>query len=99
MPNDYKQKEPSKTERMLYELAMAQNQMEKGLWSTSTVVMALALLTKAKPEEIAALMYEDEKIKEFSNKVNEHIKKLEAEKHKGHDHAKEDDTEEMPKIE
>jgi hypothetical protein len=86
MPHDYKQKEPSKTERMLYELAMNQNQMEKGLWSTSTVVMALAILTKSKPEEVAELMFENEKIKEFSEKVNEKIKKLEAEKHKDHKH-------------
>jgi hypothetical protein len=98
MPNDYKQKEPSKTERMLYELAMAQNQMEKGLWSTSTVVMALALITKAKPEEVAALMYEDSKIKEFSEKVNAEIKRLEAEKHKDHKHSNEPGEEEMPKA-
>ena len=90
MPHDYKQKEPSKTERMLYELAMNQNQMEKGLWSTSTVVMALAILTKAKPEEVAKLMFENEKIKEFSEQVNAEIKKLESEKHKDHDHAKEE---------
>ncbi len=86
MANDYIKKEPTKTEKMLYELAMAQHQMEKGLWSTSTVVMALAVLSKAKPEEVAKLMFDDEKIKEFSNQVNQEIKKLEAEKHKGHEH-------------
>lgn len=75
---------------MLYELAMAQHQMEKGLWSTSTVVMALAILSHAKPEEVAKLMFEDDKIKEFSNKVNEEIKKLETEKHKDHNHDNKD---------
>jgi hypothetical protein len=89
MSNDYKQKEPTKTEKMLYELAMAQNQMEKGLWSTSTVVMALAVLTKADPEEVAKLMVDDAKLKEYSQKVNDEIKKLEAEKHKDHAHTKE----------
>jgi len=80
MPTDYLKKEPSKTEKMLYDLAMAQHQMEKGLWSTSTVVMALAMLTKTKPEELAEFMANgDEKIKEYSEKVNEILKKLQAE--------------------
>lgn len=88
MPNDYIKKEPTKTEKMLYELAMAQNQMEKGLWSTSTLVMVMAILSKAKPEEIAELMVNgDEKIKEFSAKVNELAKKLDEAKHKDHEHA------------
>ena len=75
---------------MFYELAVAQHQMEKGLWSTSTVVMVLGILTKSKPEDIAELMVNgDEQIKEFSSKINEAAKKLEAEKHKTHDHANE----------
>lgn len=91
MPNDYIKKEPSKTEKMIYELAMNMQQMEKGLWSTSTVAMVLGILMKAKPEEVAELMVNgDEKIKEFSAQVNEAAKKLEAEKHKGHDHGDED---------
>ncbi len=82
MSKDYIKKEPSKTERMLYELAMAQNQMEKGLWSTSTLVMVLAILGKHKPEEIAELMVNgDAQIKEFSDKVNEAVKKLHVDKH------------------
>ena len=89
MAHDFKQKEPSKTERMLYELAVNQNQMEKGLWSTSTLVMVSAILNKLKPEEIAELMVNgDEKIKKFSTEINEHIQKLEAKKHEGHDHTK-----------
>ena len=81
MPNDYIKKEPTKTEKMIYELAMAQHQMEKGLWSTSTVVMALAILTKTKPEDLADLMANgDPKIKEFSEKVNEIIKQKQEEK-------------------
>lgn len=82
MPNDYIKKEPSKTEKMLYELAMAQHQMEKGLWSTSTLVMVLAILTKQDPQKIADLMINgDEQIKEFSGKVNELAKKLDEAKH------------------
>jgi hypothetical protein len=89
MANDFLKKEPTKNEKMIYELAMAQRQMENGLWSTSTLVMILAILTKQKPEEIAELMVNgDSQIKEFSEKVNEIIKTLNAEKHKGHDHSK-----------
>jgi len=83
MPSDYIKKEPTKTEKMIYELAMAQHQMEKGLWSTSTVVMALAILTKTKPEDLAELMANgDPKIKEFSEKVNEVIKQKQEQKPK-----------------
>ena len=47
------------------------------------------MLTKQDPKEIAALMANgDEKLKEFSGKINEEIKRLEAEKHKDHDHSK-----------
>lgn len=81
MSKDYLKKQPSKTESMLYELAMAQRQMENGLWSTSSLVMILAILTKQKPEEIAELMVNgDVKLKEYSDKVNEVIKKLNTEK-------------------
>ena len=91
MPNDYVKKEPTKTEKMLYELAMAQNQMERGLWSTSTLVMVLAVLTKQKPEEVAELMVNgDDKIKAFSEEVNKIVKELDAKKHEGHDHTKEE---------
>lgn len=83
MSKDYLKKEPSKTEKMIYELVMAQNSMEKGLWSTSSLVIVLALLTKQNPKDIAELMVNgDGKLKEFSGKINEEIKKLEAEKHK-----------------
>jgi hypothetical protein len=82
MPHDYIKKEPTKTERMLYELAMSHNQMEKGLWSTSSLVIILAMLTKQDPKKIAELMVNDDAgLKEFSGKINEEIKKLEAEKH------------------
>ncbi len=90
MSHDFKHKEPTKTEKMLYEIVMAQNSMEKGLWSTSSLVLTLALLTNQDPEKIAELMVNgDEKLKEFSKKINDAIKKLEEVKHKDHDHSKE----------
>ena len=89
MSSDFKQKEPSKTEKMIYELAMAQNSMEKGLWSTSTLVIVMGILTGQDPQKIAELMVNgDEQIKKFSKKVNEEIKILENKKHEGHDHDK-----------
>lgn len=92
MANDYKQKEPSKTEKFLFDLAMNQQQMEKGLWSTSTLVISLAMLTKQDPKELAELVVNgDEKIKEFSKKVNDEIKALEGKKHAGHNHAKKEE--------
>ncbi len=80
MGKDFLKKEPTKSEKMIYELAMNQHQMEKAMWSTSTVVMALAMLSKVSPEDLAKQMFEDEKIKAFSQQVNEVIKKLEASK-------------------
>lgn len=88
MANDYLKKEPSKTEKMIYELAMNQHNMEKGLWSTSAHVVALGLALGADPKKIADFMVNgDEKIKEFSKTINDEIKRLEAEAHKGHNHA------------
>ena len=81
MANDFKHKEPSKTERMMYEIVRNQQSMEKGLWSTSTLVIALGILTKTDPEKIAEIMVSgDEQIKEYSKKVNDAIKKLEEAK-------------------
>lgn len=86
MANDFKRKEPTKTEKVLYEIMVAHQNMERGLWSTSSVVMALAMITKTDPKQIAEALVEEEKIKDFSKKVNEEIKKLEEAKHKDHKH-------------
>ncbi len=97
MPTDFKQKEPSKTEKMLYELAMNMNAMEKGLWSTSTLVITLAMLTKTDPKDVAEMMVNgDAKLKEFSKQVNDAIKALEDVKHKDHDHSTEASPEPAP---
>lgn len=90
MAHDFKKKEPSKTDKMLYELAMAQHQMEKGLWSTSTVVMALAVALKVNAKDVAKFMVNDAEIKEFSQKVNDEIRLLEAEKNKAQEPTKEE---------
>jgi len=91
MSNDYLKKEPSKNEKMMYQLAMAQQQMEKGLWSTSAHMVAIGILTKVEPEEVAKILASgDEKIKEYSEKVNEAVKKLQEEKAKRDEPKKEE---------
>ena len=90
MAQDFKHKEPTKTEKMLYELVMNQNSMEKAMWSTSTLVISMGILNNIDPEKIAELMVSgDEKVKEYSKKVNDAIKKLEQEKYKDHNHTEE----------
>jgi hypothetical protein len=94
MAHDFKHKEPSKTEKMIYELVMNQQSMEKGLWSTSTLAIIMGILNDVEPEKIAELMVNgDDKIKEYSKKINEAIKKLEEAKGDkqpaAHDHSHE----------
>jgi len=81
MANDFLKKEPSKTEKILYDLALQQHSMERSLWSTSAHVVALALALGADPKKVAELMVAgDEKIKEYSKVINKEIERLEKEK-------------------
>jgi hypothetical protein len=90
MPNDFNKREPSKTEKVLYELYMQQQGMERSLFTNSSLLIALAMNSNIKPEELAGMLVNDnEKLKDYSKKVNEAIEKLEKEKHPehGHDHG------------
>jgi hypothetical protein len=80
MPHDFQKKEPSKNEKLIYELFMQQQQMERGLWSTSAHVVALALALGADPVKVAELMGDDAKMKEYSDKINEIVSKTQKEK-------------------
>ncbi len=81
MANDFQKKEPTKNERMLFELAMNQQQIERSLWSTSAHVVALALSLGADPDKVAEFLVNgDEKVKEYSKRINEKIGELEAAK-------------------
>jgi hypothetical protein len=76
MANDFKQKEPSKTEKMLYELAMHQNRLENQTFSNSMTILAVALAMDADAEKIAKyLTTDEEKIKELGKKINDLIDK------------------------
>ena len=99
MANDFKQKEPTKTEKVLYEMMMRQEMLDRSLWTTSAHVIALGMLLNIEPEKVAeTLVGGQDKIKEYGNKINEAISKLEKEKkskdgndhshdHAGHDHS------------
>lgn len=96
MANDFQKKEPTKNEKMIYELYMQMQSMEKGLWSTSSLVIVMAMLTKQDPQAVAELLVNgDEKIRDFSKQINDAIKVLEEKKH---DHSK-PENEPAPAVE
>ena len=47
MPHDYIKKEPTKTEKFMYELAMHQQQLENQTFSNSMTILAVALVLGA----------------------------------------------------
>ncbi|GAC1412479.1 MAG: hypothetical protein NVSMB66_1530 [Candidatus Doudnabacteria bacterium] len=80
MANDFLKKQPSKNEKMFYDMAMSMDMLDRRLWTTSSFVTALALLTKTDPEEVARLLTTDmSKIQDYSKQVNDAITKIEAE--------------------
>jgi hypothetical protein len=81
MPNDYLKKEPNKTEKVMYELLMHQQQLENQTFSNSMTILAVALACGADAEKIAKFLTTDEeKIKEFGKSINEAIDKLRPKK-------------------
>lgn len=79
MPHDYIKKEPTKTEKFMYELAMHQQQLENQTFSNSMTILAVALVLGADPQKVAKFLTTDEeKIKAFGKSINEAIDKLKA---------------------
>lgn len=77
MPHDYIKKEPSKTEKFMYELAVHQQQLEQQSFSNSMTILAVALALGADAEKVAKFLTTDEaKLKEFGKAINEAIDKL-----------------------
>lgn len=77
MANDFKRKEPTKTEKMIYDLMVNQQMMDHNLISNSAHIVALGILLKADPDKIAELLVNgDQQIKDYGAKINEAIKKL-----------------------
>ena len=89
MAHDYIKKEPTKTEKFMYELAMHQQQLESQTFSNSMTVLAVALALGADAEKIAKFLTTDEaKLKEFGKAINEAIDKLKPSKEQEIDSAK-----------
>jgi hypothetical protein len=102
MPNDYVKKEPTKTEKFMYELAMHQQQLEHQTFSNSMTVLAVALAMGADAEKIAKFLTTDEeKIKEFGKSINAAIEKLRPAKEEPPkaEEIKMEEVEEAPKAE
>ncbi len=77
MAKDYIKREPNKTEKFMYELAMHQQQLENQAFSNSMTILAVALSMGADAEKIAKYLTQDEeKIKEFGKNINAAIEKL-----------------------
>lgn len=76
MSKDFNQKQPSKNEKMFYEIFMQLNGMERSLFTNSAHIIAMGLVLNVDPEKIAAIMMDNEKIKDYSEKINEAMKKL-----------------------
>lgn len=83
MPNDFKSKLPTKTEKIIYDMAMQMHDMDHRLYSVSSHVLALGMLLKADPEKMAEyLTGDDAKIRDYAQKINASIQKISAEKEK-----------------
>ncbi len=97
MAKDYLKKEPSKTEKVLYELYMQTQIMDRNLMTNSALLCAIAMEKGINPQKLAEILIKDnEKIKEYSKALNEEIGKLEKEKHVGHEHDHGKDGEHQP---
>lgn len=80
MANDFLKKQPSKNEKMFYDMAMSMDMLDRRLWTTSSFVTALAILSNTDPEKVARLLTTDmAKIQDFSKQINDAITKIEAE--------------------
>lgn len=81
MPHDYIKKEPTKSEKFMYELAMHQQQLENQTFSNSMTILAVCLALGADAQKIAKFLTTDEaKLKEFGKAINEAIEKLKPSK-------------------
>ncbi len=83
MTSDFKKKEPSKTEKVLYELFMHQQHMDQNIATTSATVVAMSSLLNVDPVKVAELLVNGgDKLKEYSKKINDEIDRLSQEKKK-----------------
>jgi hypothetical protein len=86
MANDFQKREPTKNEKMIYELFIQQQGLERSLFTNSSLLVSLAMLLNIEPEKLAAALLDNDKIKDYSTRLNSEIGKLEKEKHPEHSH-------------
>ena len=84
MAKDFMKPQPSKNEKMFYDLMMSMDVLDRRVWTTSSFVTALAIHLKIQPKQIAELLTTgQQQIKDFSKQINDEIDKIEeAEKAK-----------------
>lgn len=81
MAQDFKKKEPTKSERMIFELAMHQENIERNVYANTNTTLAMALLLGVDAQKIAQLLTTDnQKVKDYAKVINEAIDKLEKER-------------------
>ncbi len=96
MATDYQKKEPSKTEKVLMELMLQHHDINHRTSTNSALVVAACILLGVSPEKLAEQMVTgQDKIKEFSQKVNAELDRLseahqKKDGHAGHDHGHQD---------
>lgn len=81
MSNDFKSKLPTKTEKLIYDMAMQMHDMDHRLYSVSSHVLALGMLLKVDPDKMAEYLTGDEaKIRDYAQKINEAIQAIQKTK-------------------
>lgn len=97
--SDYLKREPTKNEKMIYELTMKSLHLDQGLMTNASQMCAMGILLKVDPKDMAELMVTKRvEIESYATKLNEELKKLydaqkekqpqiDTEDHTGHDHA------------
>jgi hypothetical protein len=81
MANDFKSRQPTKTERVIYEIAMRMDVIDRNTFSNSAHLCALGIVLGVAPEKIAELLVSGgDQIQDYGKKINEAIDKLEGEK-------------------
>lgn len=81
MPKDFQRPEPTKNEKMFYEIAMHLNDLDHRTWSVSSHVLAMGILLNVDPKKMAELLTGDDKtLSEYARKINDEIQKIQKEK-------------------
>jgi len=78
MPKDFQKKEPTKNEKMLFEVAMHQQMLDRSLATNSAFIAAVALMQNIDPKKVAEFLTTGhDKIKAYSDQINVAIGEIE----------------------